>query len=63
MDLITYLLGKIEKRQAEISETLMSNGVADMSQYQFYMGQVSALGDIEQILTETRNRMETADDE
>ena len=63
MDLITYLLGKIEKRQAEISETLMSNGVADMQQYHHFMGQVSALGLVEQMLRETRKRMESADDD
>ena len=50
MDLISYLLEKIEKRQVEISETLMSNGVSSMEDYQHYMGRVSALGDIEQIL-------------
>lgn len=63
MDLVTYLLGKIESRQAEISEMLMSNGVASMEQYNHAMGQVSALGDIEQLLKETRQRMETADDD
>lgn len=63
MDLVSYLLEKIQKRQAEISETLMSNGVASMEDYQHYMGRVSALGDIEQILKETRQRMETADDD
>lgn len=63
MDLISYLLDKIEKRQAEISETLMSNGVSSMEDYQHYMGRVSALGDMENILKETRKRMETADDD
>ena len=63
MDLVSYLLEKIQKRQAEISETLMSNGVASMEDYQHYMGRVSALGDIEQILKETRQRMETADND
>lgn len=63
MDIISYLLEKIEKRQAEISETLMSNGVANMEQYHHYMGQVSALGDMEVILKDTRKRMETADDD
>ena len=63
MDLISYLLEKIEKRQVEISETLMSNGVSSMEDYQHYMGRVSALGDIEQLLRETRKRMETADDD
>lgn len=63
MDLISYLLEKIEKRQAEISETLMSNGVSSMEDYQHYMGRVSALGDVEQILRDTRKRMESADDD
>ena len=63
MDLISYLLEKIEKRQVEISETLMSNGVSSMEDYQHYMGRVSALGDIEQMLKEVKNRMETADDD
>jgi len=63
MDLVSYLLEKVQKRQAEISETLMSNGVSSMEDYQHYMGRVSALGDIEQILKETRQRMETADDD
>ncbi len=63
MDIVTYLLNKIEKRQAEISQLLMSNGVANMEQYHHAMGQVSALGDIEQVLKETRNRLESDDDE
>jgi len=63
LDIVTYLLNKIEKRQAEISELLMSNGVANMEQYHHAMGQVSALGDIEQVLKETRNRLESDDDE
>ena len=63
MDLVTYLLGKIESRQAEISEMLMSNGVASMEQYNHFMGQVSALGDMEVILKDTRKRMESADDD
>ena len=63
MDLVSYLLGKIEKRQAEISEMLMSNGVANMEQYNHAMGQVSALGEIEQTLRETRSRLENDDDE
>ena len=63
MDLYTYILGKIEKRQAEISETLISNGVANMEQYHHFMGQVSALGDIELTIKETQKRMETADDD
>jgi len=63
LDIVTYLLNKIEKRQAEISQLLMSNGVANMEQYHHAMGQVSALGDIEQVLKETRNRLESDDDE
>jgi len=63
MDLITYLLEKVEKRQGEISETLMSNGVGDMNQYHHFMGQVTALGYLEQTLKETRKRMENADDD
>ena len=63
MDLVSYLLEKIQKRQAEISDTLMSNGVSSMEDYQHYMGRVSAFGDIEQILKETRQRMETADND
>ena len=35
MDLVSYLLGKVEKRQAEISETLMSNGVKNMEEYKY----------------------------
>ena len=62
MDLVTYLLGKIEKRQAEISEMLMSNGVANMEQYNHAMGQVSALGFMEQELTALLNRTENDDD-
>tara|TARA_S200002703_G_C3699348_1_gene214785 strand:+ start:133 stop:324 length:192 start_codon:yes stop_codon:yes gene_type:complete len=63
MDLVSYLLEKIQKRQAEISETLMSNGIRNIEEYQHYMGRVAALGDMEQILKETRNRMETAEDD
>jgi len=63
MDLFSYLLGKIEKRQEAISEMLMSNGIANMEQYHHAMGQVAALGELEQLLKETRNRMETNDDE
>jgi len=60
VDLISYLLEKIEKRQAEISETLMSNGVSSMEDYQHYIGRTSALAEIEQILRETPHRMDTA---
>jgi hypothetical protein len=63
LDIVTYLLNKIEKRQAEISELLMSNGVANMEQYHHAMGQVSALGDIEQTLRETRSRLENDEDD
>jgi|TARA_R100001460_G_scaffold1452_5_gene5496 hypothetical protein len=63
MDLVSYLLTKVEKRQTEISETLMSNGVKNMEEYKHYMGQVYALGEMEQILRETRNRLENDDDE
>ena len=63
MDLFSYLLGKIEKRQEAISEMLMSNGIANMEQYHHAMGQVTALGELEQLLKETRNRMEKSDDE
>ena len=63
MDILTYLLKQVEKRQVEISDVLMSNGISSMEDYQHYMGRVSALGDIEQILRETRKRMETADDD
>ncbi len=63
MDLVTYLLDKVEKRQAEISGVLMANGISNIEEYHHYMGRVAALGDIEQILKETRNRMETADDD
>lgn len=63
MDLIQYLLGEINKRQAEISESLMSNGISSMEQYQHFMGQVSALAYVEQTLRETRKIMETADND
>ena len=62
MDLYTYILGKIEKRQAEISETLMSGGISSLEQYQNLMGQVSALGFMEQELTALLNRTENDDD-
>lgn len=41
----------------------MSNGVANMEQYHHAMGQVSALGDIEQTLRETRSRLENDEDD
>ena len=63
MDLYTYLLDKIEKRRIEISDTLMSNGIANMEQYHHLMGQVSAFSDLESIIKEPRKRMETADDD
>ena len=63
MDILTYLLKQVEKRQVEISDVLMSNGISNMEEYQHYMGRGSALGDIEQMLKEVKNRMETADDD
>jgi len=63
MDILTYLLKQVEKRQAEVSDVLMSNGISNMEEYHHYMGRVSAFGDIEQMLKEVRNRMETADDD
>lgn len=60
MDVIQYLLGEITKREAEISESLMSNGIASMEQYHHFMGQVSALGYMAQTLRETRQIMENA---
>ena len=48
---------------AEISETLMSSGVGDMSQYQHFMGQVSALAFMEQTLSKIKTNMETLDDD
>ena len=41
----------------------MSNGVKNMEEYKHYMGQVYALGEMEQILKETRNRLERDNDE
>jgi|TARA_Y100000114_G_C11690440_1_gene293287 hypothetical protein len=63
MDLFSYLLDKIEKRQEALSEMLMSNGIANMEQYHHAMGQVAALGELEQLIKETRNRMEKSDNE
>tara|TARA_R100000149_G_scaffold65908_1_gene42003 strand:- start:566 stop:757 length:192 start_codon:yes stop_codon:yes gene_type:complete len=63
MDLFSYLLDKIEKRQEALSEMLMSNGIANMEQYHHAMGQVAALGELEQLIKETRNRMERSDNE
>ena len=63
MDMISYLLGKIEKRQQEISEMLMSNGIGSMEQYNHAMGQVTSLGEVEQMLKDTRKRMENDEDE
>ena len=43
-----YLLKKIvTERRAELSEMLMSNGIASMEQYQNVMGQLSALAHVE----------------
>ena len=59
-----YLLKKIVgERRAELSEMLMSNGIANMEQYHHAMGQVAALGELEQLIKETRNRMERSDNE
>ena len=49
-------------RQEEISETLMSGGISSLEQYQNLMGQVSALGFMEQELTALLNRTENDDD-
>lgn len=63
MDIVTYLQKVIKERRAEISETLMSSGVGDMSQYQHFMGQVSALAFMEQTLSKIKTNMETLDDD
>mgnify|MGYP003650663158 FL=1 len=63
MDIVTYLQKTIQERRAEISETLMSSGVGDMSQYQNFMGQVSALAFMEQTLSKIKTNMETLDDD
>ena len=41
----------------------MSSGVGDMSQYQHFMGQVSALAFMEQTLSKIKTNMETLDDD
>lgn len=57
-----YLLKKIvTERRAELSEMLMSNGIASMEQYQNVMGQLSALAHVEETLKTLANRMENAD--
>ena len=57
-----YLLKKIvTERRAELSEMLMSNGIASMEQYQNVMGQLSALAHVEETLKNVANRMENAD--
>ena len=57
-----YLLKKIvTERRAELSEMLMSNGIASMEQYQNVMGQLSALAHVEATLKNVANRMENAD--
>ena len=61
--LTEHFLKKIRTRQAEISETLMSGGISSLEQYQNLMGQVSALGEIEQTLKETRSRLERDEDD
>lgn len=60
--LTEHFLKKIRTRQAEISETLMSGGISSLEQYQNFMGQVSALGFMEQELTALLNRTENDDD-
>ena len=60
--LTEHFLKKIRTRQAEISETLMSGGISSLEQYQNLMGQVSALGFMEQELTALLNRTENDDD-
>jgi hypothetical protein len=60
--LTEHFLKKIRTRQAEISETLMSGGISSIEQYQNLMGQVSALGFMEQELTALLNRTENDDD-
>ena len=57
-----HFLQKIRARQAEISETLMSSGISSLEQYQHLMGQVSALGFMEQELTALLTRTENEDD-
>ena len=57
-----YLLKKIvTERRAELSEMLMSNGIASMEQYQNVMGPLSALAHVEETLKNVANRMENAD--
>jgi hypothetical protein len=60
--LTEHFLKKIRTRQAEISETLMSGGISSLEQYQNIMGQVSALGFMEQELTALLTRTENEDD-
>jgi hypothetical protein len=60
--LTEHFLKKIRTRQAEISETLMSGGIRSLEQYQNIMGQVSALGFMEQELTALLTRTENEDD-
>ena len=60
--LTEHFLKKIRTRQAEISETLMSGGISSLEQYQNLMGQVSALGFMEQELTAMLNRTENDED-
>ena len=59
-----YLLKKIVgERRAELSEMLMSNGIANMEQYQNVMGQVSALTDVEETLKSIINKRESTEDD
>jgi hypothetical protein len=51
----------VTERRAELSEMLMSNGIASMEQYQNVMGQLSALAHVEETLKNVANRMENAD--
>ena len=60
--LTEHFLKKIRTRQAEISATLMSGGISSIEQYQNIMGQVSALGFMEQELTALLTRTENEDD-
>ena len=59
-----YLLKKIVgARRAELSEMLMSNGIANMEQYQNVMGQLSALTHVEETLKSIINKRESIEDD
>jgi hypothetical protein len=62
LKLADHFLNKIRTRQAEVSETLMANGVKTIEQYQHFMGQVSALGFMEQELKDLLKNVEKMDD-